>query len=155
MPAASIVHTTSSSGLCGNFGQANYGAAKMGIVGLSRVLAIEGSRYGIRSNAISPSARTRMTAHLAGADELLGTPPAGGPDPFAPEHVSAVVAWLAEADCPANGQVYHVAGRRIRVLEVTRIAHEIDAERDWTPDALDAALRTRWVDPLTARALIT
>ncbi|MDH3733213.1 MAG: SDR family NAD(P)-dependent oxidoreductase [Gemmatimonadota bacterium] len=153
--AASIVHTTSSSGLCGNFGQANYGAAKMGIVGLCKVLAIEGAGYGIRSNALSPSARTRMTGAMAGADELLGTPAPGEHDPFAPEHVANLVAWLAEADCPATGQVFHSAGRRIRILDVPRIHHDAHSQVDWTPAALDAALRDHLVESIGAHALIT
>src|SRR5262249_10844196 len=56
---ASVIHTTSVAAFAGNFGQANYTAAKLGIIGLSRVTALEGQRYGIRSNAVSPSARTR------------------------------------------------------------------------------------------------
>ena len=152
--AASIVHTTSSSGLCGNFGQANYGAAKMGIVGLCKVLAIEGAGYGIRSNALSPSARTRMTEVMAGADELLGNPGPGEHDPFAPEHISHLVAWLAEADCPATGQIFHAAGRHIRVLDVPVVALEAVSDDDWTPEALDTALRGRLVESLDAHALI-
>src|SRR5437660_900536 len=67
-----IVNTTSASGLFGNFGQTNYGAAKMGIVGLTKVLAQEGARDGITVNAIAPMARTRMTESLIGrlADSL-------------------------------------------------------------------------------------
>ncbi|WP_419860346.1 SDR family NAD(P)-dependent oxidoreductase [Candidatus Palauibacter sp.] len=151
--AASVIHTTSSSGLCGNFGQANYGAAKMGIVGLSKVLSIEGAPYGVRSNVISPSARTRMIAGMTGADRLDETDETGY-DPFGPEHVGYLAAWLAEADCPARDQIFHVSGRRIRVLEVPRIASEARSERDFTPSALDDALADRFVAPLGAFDLI-
>jgi len=151
---ASIVHTTSSSGLCGNFGQANYGAAKMGIVGLMKVLAIEGAKYGVRSNAISPSARTRMTTVQAGAEDVLSEPAPGEFDPFAPRHISTLVAWLAEAACPATGQVFHAAGRRIRVLDAPVIVHEAHSADDWTPGAIDAAVRNHLVTPLDAWNLI-
>ncbi|WP_419163913.1 SDR family NAD(P)-dependent oxidoreductase [Candidatus Palauibacter sp.] len=151
--AASVIHTTSSSGLCGNFGQANYGAAKMGIVGLSKVLSIEGAPYGVRSNVISPSARTRMVAGMTGADQL-GAPDETGYDPFGPEHVAALAAWLAEADCPAGNQVFHVSGRRVRVLEVPRIAFEARSHRDFTPSALAEALNGKLVAPLDAFDLI-
>ena len=68
--AASVVHTTSLAGLVGSFGQANYASAKLGVVGLSRVVAMEGAKYGVRSNAVSPSARTRI-------ETSLKPPPAG------------------------------------------------------------------------------
>ena len=150
---ASVIHTTSSSGLCGNFGQANYGAAKMGVVGLSRVLSIEGFPYGVRSNVISPSARTRMVAGMTGADQL-GGPDETGYDPFGPEHIANLVAWLAETDCPARNQVFHVSGRRVRVLEVPSIAFEARSDGDLTPSALAEALRDKLVDPLDAFDLI-
>ena len=150
---ASVIHTTSSSGLCGNFGQANYGAAKMGVVGLSRVLSIEGFPYGVRSNVISPSARTRMVAGMTGADQL-GGPDETGYDPFGPEHIANLVAWLAETDCPARNQVFHVSGRRVRVLELPSIAFEARSDRDLTPSALAEALAEKLVDPLDAFDLI-
>ena len=150
---ASVIHTTSSSGLCGNFGQANYGAAKMGVIGLSRVLSIEGFPYGVRSNVISPSARTRMVAGMTGADQL-GGPDETGYDPFGPEHIAHLVAWLAETDCPARNQVFHVSGRRVRVLELPRIAFEARSDGDLTPSALAEALRDKLVDPLDAFDLI-
>ena len=151
--AASVIHTTSSSGLCGNFGQANYGAAKMGIVGLSKVLSIEGAPYGVRSNVISPSARTRMVAGMTGVDQL-GEPDETGYDPFGPEHIAVLAAWLAEADCPANNQVFHVSGRRVRVLEVPGIAFEARSGCNLTPSALAEALADRLVTPLDAFSLI-
>ena len=61
-----VVNTASNSGILGNFGQANYGAAKMGLVGFTRVLAAEGAKYNIKANAIAPVARTRMTEELLG-----------------------------------------------------------------------------------------
>ncbi len=98
-----IVNTTSASGLFGNFGQANYGAAKAGLAGLTRVLAIEGARFGISVNAIAPIAATRMTTDVLGdLGERVG-----------PEYVSPVVAYLAHEDCSVSGHIYSVAGGRV------------------------------------------
>ena len=99
-----IISTSSSTGLFGNFGQANYGAAKMGLVGLTRVLAVEGAKYGIKANVIAPLALTRMT------ESLLG--PLG--EKVAPERVSPVVAYLAHETCEATGRVFSVGGGRDR-----------------------------------------
>jgi NAD(P)-dependent dehydrogenase (short-subunit alcohol dehydrogenase family) len=98
-----IINTTSASGLFGNFGQANYGAAKAGLLGLTRVLAQEGVRVNIRVNAIAPLARTRMTEGLLGDLAKL----------LDPESVTAVVAYLAHESCAVTGQVYSVAGGRV------------------------------------------
>ena len=98
-----IINTTSASGLFGNFGQANYGAAKAGLLGLTRVLAQEGARVNILVNAIAPLARTRMTNGLLGDLEAL----------LDPQCVSAAVAYLAHENCAVNGHVYSVAGGRI------------------------------------------
>ena len=98
-----VVNTSSSAGILGNFGQSNYGAAKMGLVGLTRVLAIEGERNNIKANAISPIARTRMT------EEVLGQMV----EFVDPALVSPVVAFLAHEDCPVTGHVYSVGGGRV------------------------------------------
>ena len=95
-----VVNTSSNSGLLGNFGQANYGAAKLGLVGLTRVLANEGHTKGIKVNAIAPVAKTRMT------EDLLG--PLG--DKLEPSEVTPTVIYLAHEDCPVSGEVYSVAG---------------------------------------------
>jgi len=95
-----IVNTSSNSGILGNFGQSNYGAAKMGLVGFTRVLANEGRKHNIKCNAIAPVAKTRMT------EELLGT----FGDALDPKLVTPVVAWLASADVDVTGEVYSVAG---------------------------------------------
>jgi len=98
-----VVNTSSSAGILGNFGQANYGAAKMGLVGLTNVLAIEGERYNIKANAISPIAGTRMTAEVLGRlNEMLD-----------PALVSPVVAFLAHEDCPVTGHIYSIGGGRV------------------------------------------
>ncbi len=98
-----IINTASGAGVFGNFGQANYGAAKMGLVGLTRVLAVEGAKNNIKANAIAPVAKTRMT------EELLG-PIA---DKVAPEYVTPLVTYLAHETCPVSGEVYSVGGGRV------------------------------------------
>ena len=98
-----IVNTSSASGLFGNFGQANYGAAKAGLAGLTRVLALEGASHGIKVNAIAPIAATRMTQDILG--DLAAK--------VSPDTVSPLVAYLAHEECAVNGHVYSVAGGRV------------------------------------------
>ena len=98
-----IVSTSSAAGIFGNFGQTNYGAAKMGLVGFTRVLAVEGVRYGIKANAIAPLALTRMTEDIMGA---LG-------DKLDPALVSPLVTYLAHESCEATGRVFSVGGGRV------------------------------------------
>ena len=95
-----IVMTSSNSGILGNFGQANYGAAKMGLVGLVNVLKLEGAKYGITVNAIAPVAGTRMT------EDLLGPMV----EKLDPQLVSPAVAYLASEACELTGEVWSVAG---------------------------------------------
>jgi NAD(P)-dependent dehydrogenase (short-subunit alcohol dehydrogenase family) len=98
-----IIFTSSSAGLFGNFGQSNYGAAKMGVIGLTHVLAQEGRKYGMKANAIAPVAQTRMTDGLLGEVSELATA----------ESVSPIVAYLAHEDCPVSGHIYAVGGGRV------------------------------------------
>ncbi|MBK9970791.1 MAG: SDR family oxidoreductase [Acidimicrobiaceae bacterium] len=99
-----IISTSSAAGMFGNFGQTNYGAAKMGLVGFTRVLAAEGAKYNIKANAIAPLALTRMTENLMGG--AFG-------DKLAPGLVSPLVAFLAHEDCPVSGQLFSVGGGRV------------------------------------------
>jgi len=135
---ASVVHTSSIAGYLGNFGQANYASAKLAVVALSRVIQIEGGKYGVRSNAVSPSARTRMMGGEA--------PTGGGFDPRDPANVSALVAWLAAADCPANGQYYQVYGSRLLVLTLPQVAHDLkNPGGRWSLEDLDRELGSRLI----------
>jgi NAD(P)-dependent dehydrogenase (short-subunit alcohol dehydrogenase family) len=102
-----LVFTSSNAGMFGNFGQTNYGAAKTGLTGFSNVLAIEGAKYGIKSNVVMPVARTRMT------EELLG--PAA--DLLDPELVTPLVVYLASEACEVTHEVFSAAaGRYSRVF---------------------------------------
>jgi NAD(P)-dependent dehydrogenase (short-subunit alcohol dehydrogenase family) len=95
-----FIFTTSPAGLFGNFGQANYGAAKMGVVGLSNVIALEGAKSHIHSNVISPGATTRLTEEMMG--DLR--------DVALPECVVPLVVYLASEECELTHEVYSAAG---------------------------------------------
>ncbi len=125
-----IVNTTSAAGIFGNFGQTNYAAAKAGIWGVTKTLAIEGAKHGIQVNAIEPGARTRMTENLLGdlADRLD------------PSLVAPVVLWLAAAECETTGEVYNVGGGRVARVVIAQTPGFFG--RDVTPEALRDAWDT-------------
>jgi NAD(P)-dependent dehydrogenase (short-subunit alcohol dehydrogenase family) len=100
-----IVMATSTSGLYGNFGQANYGAAKAGLVGLAATLAIEGRKHNVLVNSVAPMAATRMTEDIAPA-ELLAK--------LGPEHVAPVVGYLLSDECTDTGTTYVVGGGSVK-----------------------------------------
>jgi NAD(P)-dependent dehydrogenase (short-subunit alcohol dehydrogenase family) len=123
-----IISTTSASGLFGNFGQANYGAAKAGLAGLTRVLALEGAGHGIMANAIAPIAATQMTEGILG--DLAAK--------VSPGSVSPLVAYLAHEECSVNGNFYSVAGGRIARIFVAETTGVVVAEN--TPEGIRAQL---------------
>jgi NAD(P)-dependent dehydrogenase (short-subunit alcohol dehydrogenase family) len=143
----SVVMTSSIAGLAGNFGQAAYSSAKAAVLGLSSVVRLEGEKYGVRSNVVSPGARTRLGVSAPGAEEELA-PPEEGFDPYHPANVSPLIAWLADVNCPANGQVFHTAGSRIVVSAMPPIEEELFTEGRWTLDQLDAELPSKLVAPM-------
>ena len=100
-----IVVAASTSGLYGNFGQSNYGAAKLGLVGLINTLAIEGAKYGINANAVAPLAATRMTEDIAPPEFLEKLPPA---------HVAPVVGYLLTEESTETGSVFVVGGGQVQ-----------------------------------------
>lgn len=133
----SIINTSSSSGLLGNFGQGNYGAAKMGIHALTRIAAWELARYKIRVNAIAPNALTRMT------HDLPGVKGAYTPESMGPEHISPIVAFLA-SDAGANitGQTFGVDGNRLFTYRMmtSHGAEKRGSHEPWTQEEIAGAL---------------
>ncbi len=108
---ASIVHTSSTSGVLGNAGQTNYGAAKAGIAAFSTICAMELGRYGVRSNAITPMARTRLTEQTPGLEDLVKAPTdAAAFDTWDPANISPMIAYLGTTDCPFTGETFFVQG---------------------------------------------
>lgn len=135
-----VVMTSSVAGYLGNFGQANYSAAKAGLIGLTKALAIEGERRNIRVNAIAPGARTRMTEMVMG--DLA--------EHMDPSLVSPVVAMLVHESCPISGEVLITGGGRVAALITGQ-------SRGWysdspTPDSVLANLASV-LDPADAPAI--
>jgi NAD(P)-dependent dehydrogenase (short-subunit alcohol dehydrogenase family) len=121
-----IVVTTSGSGTVGNFGQSNYGAAKMAVNGLINVLRLEGAKYNVLCNAISPAARTRMTEDLIPPHIAVF---------MKPELVSPAVAWLCSEECDANGEIIAAtAGNYARVQYFQSEGVQFDPDQPVTVD---------------------
>ena len=128
---ASIINTSSTSGLFGNPGQTNYGAAKAGIGSFSIICAQELARYGVRSNCIAPAARTRLTEATPGLGEVI-QPPKEGFDVWDPANVSPLVAYLATADCPFNGKTFFVQGGTVKLMQPWKNGDAVEHDGRWT-----------------------
>lgn len=120
--------TSSSAGLYGNFGQANYSSAKLGLLGLSNTLAVEGSKYNIHSNTIVPIAASRLT------EDIL---PPNLYEQLQPKYVAPVVTWLCHEDNEENGSCFEVAGGFVGKYRLQRIYGKTFIPPDnMTPEAL-------------------
>jgi NAD(P)-dependent dehydrogenase (short-subunit alcohol dehydrogenase family) len=142
-----IVCTASTSGLLGNFGPVNYGAAKAGIAAFSTIVAMEMARYGVRCNAIAPAARTRMTESAYGAFKDLSSPEKNGEESDAfdfwhPDNVAPLVAYLcSEAAGSISGKVFGVQGDAVELYQPFTSAAVIqNHETRWSPEGLAARI---------------
>jgi NAD(P)-dependent dehydrogenase (short-subunit alcohol dehydrogenase family) len=125
-----VINTSSTSGLFGNVGQTNYGAAKTGIATFSIIADAELSRYGVRVNAIAPAASTRLT-RPGGIEEHTEW------DPMDAANVSPFVAYLATADCPIHGRVFFVVGGDVHLFQPFAIVDKVSKEgAAWTVEEL-------------------
>lgn len=129
---ARVINTSSGAGLLGSIGQANYSAAKAGVLGLTLVAAAELGRYGVQVNAVAPAARTRMTERTFA--ETMAAPADGTFDAMAPENVSPLVVWLGSAASEGvTGRVFAAEGGRITVMEGWRPGPTADRQARFTP----------------------
>jgi NAD(P)-dependent dehydrogenase (short-subunit alcohol dehydrogenase family) len=130
-----IVNTTSTSGILGNLGQSNYGAAKAGVAAFTVICALELANYGVRVNAIAPGARTQMTEGAFGQLDFEGEF-----DPLDPANVAPVVVWLlSDAAAEVSGQVLGVTGGLIELYQGWQVVASQELARRWTPEELAAA----------------
>ena len=140
---ASVINTSSTSGLLGNVGQSNYGAAKSGIASFSLIIAEELGRYGVRVNAIAPAARTRMTESTPGLSDYVVKPAdAAVFDVWDPANISPLVATLAMEDCAATGQVFFVQGGTVRKFQNWTMTETLENNDRWSVSELARQLPT-------------
>jgi NAD(P)-dependent dehydrogenase (short-subunit alcohol dehydrogenase family) len=134
-----IVNTSSEAGLTGPIGQANYGAAKAGIISLTLTAARALGRYGVCANAICPRARTAMTADVFGQADIAE----GQIDPLSPEHVVSLVQFLSSpAAAEVNGQVFIVYGPKVTLVAAPTVERQFSADGEaWEPAQLSSTLQ--------------
>lgn len=134
--AGAFVHFTSTSGLVGNLGQANYSAAKMGIVGLSKSIALDMAKFGVRSNAIAPFAWSRMIGSIPVTDEAQKARVAKLQS-MTPDKIAPLVVYLcADAAREVTGQIFSVRNNEIFLMSQPRPIRSVQAGAGWTPETI-------------------
>jgi len=147
---ARVINTSSPSGVFGNVGQTNYGAAKAGIAGFTVIAAQELARYGVTVNCLAPNARTRMTEETF----QMGDRPDGF-DPLDPANISpVVVALCADEAQDITGQVFHIWGGAVNALRGWTAAELFQRDDGWDADDLLAALRERFPNGATPDGMV-
>jgi NAD(P)-dependent dehydrogenase (short-subunit alcohol dehydrogenase family) len=134
-----LVHTSSTSGLFSNPGQANYGAAKSGIATFSQIAAKELVRYNVKSNCIAPGARTRLTLATPGLPDIM-SPNEGAFDVWDPANISPLVAYLSTADCAFSGETFMVQGGNVTRVNTWALGDKVEQSERWTVEGLATAL---------------
>jgi NAD(P)-dependent dehydrogenase (short-subunit alcohol dehydrogenase family) len=147
--SGSYVHMTSTSGLVGNFGQANYMAAKLGIVGLSRGVALDMARFNVRSNCVSPFAWTRMVQSIPAEDEAQKERLARAAQ-VTPEKVAPLVVYLASDRADGvTGQILSARNNEIYLFNQNRPVRTLHRSDGWTPQKLAEQLKPAFANSFT------
>jgi NAD(P)-dependent dehydrogenase (short-subunit alcohol dehydrogenase family) len=147
--SGAYVHMTSTSGLVGNFGQANYAAAKMGIVGLSRGIALDMARFNVRSNCVSPFAWTRMVQSIPTDDEKEKARVARASQ-VTPEKVAPLVVYLASDQAEGiTGQILSARNNEIYLFNANRPIRTLHRSDGWTPQRLAEQLKGAFANSFT------
>jgi NAD(P)-dependent dehydrogenase (short-subunit alcohol dehydrogenase family) len=142
--APALINTSSTSGLFGNVGQSNYGAAKSGIASFTQICQMELQRYGVRCNAIAPVARTRLTLATPGLGDRIQASE-GEFDRYDPANVSPFVAYLATAGCRIAGKVFFVQGNGVHLFQPWSVVDRVTTDGRWTVEGL-AEAAGHWAD---------
>src|ERR1700728_1159087 len=145
----SYVHMTSTSGLVGNFGQANYMAAKLGIVGLSRGIALDMQRFNVRSNCVAPFAWTRMIDSIPAESEEEKQRVARFRE-MTPEKIAPLAVYLGSDRADGiSGQIFSVRNNEIYLFNQTRPIRTLHRSDGWTPEKIDAQLKGAFASSFT------
>lgn len=147
--SGAFVHMTSTTGLIGNYGQANYAAAKLGLAGLSRGIALDMARFGVRSNCVAPFAWSRMIEAIPPDSDLMKAE-VERTRALKPEHVAPLVVFLAsDLAKDLTGQIFGVRGNEIYLFSQPRPVRTLREPKGWTVDAIAAAAPRGFGDALT------
>src|SRR6266404_8587420 len=148
-----LINTSSDSGILGNAGQSNYGAAKAAVAAMAVIIDREMSRYGVTANAIAPVARTRLTVDATPQTAGGMTQKAGEWDAFTPAHVAPLVAWLSSDDAKdVHGEVFRVGMGNVWIMKGWHTASKVSKKGSmWEPAELGAKLKEELAKAVTKK----